>query len=259
MAPARDDSPSERDRRELTALADGVLAAAPRPDSRRASRARRRCARAWTASGARSPRSARSSSPHPLACAPGSRPRPESRRRAGSHRSPGRAPRPAVAAVAVAIVVLAGGAAVADDRRGRRPGRPSRRRLPAPAPRPDQPTLLAAEAEGLAFPDWSGEFGWRASGERDDRLGDRDATTVYYAKDGGRIAYTIVSGEPLERDPDAATTTIDGVDFAVTARRRADGRHLVARRAHLRALGRRRAARTLVELAAWKGDGAVAF
>ena len=52
------------------------------------------------------------------------------------------------------------------------------RRAPAPPPRPDQPTLLAAEAEGLAYPDWSGEFGWRASGERADRLGDRDATTV---------------------------------------------------------------------------------
>jgi hypothetical protein len=163
-----------------------------------------------------------------------------------------------VAATAFVIVLLVGGAAAptVDEVAGLADLRPT---APAPSPRPQQPTLLAADAEGLAYPDWSREFGWRASGERQDRIGDRDATTVYYAKEGGEIAYTIVSGKPLERGHGAATTTVDGVEFAIDDE---GGRTVVTwlRGGHTCVLSGEGVPReSLVELAAWKGDGAVAF
>ena len=83
--------------------------------------------------------------------------------------------------------------------------------------------------------------------------------TVYYEKDGNRIAYTIVSGESLGRPPDAATTTVDGVEFAVAR----DGERTIVtwlRGGHSCVLSGEDVDRsTLVELAAWRGDGAVAF
>jgi hypothetical protein len=50
-----------------------------------------------------------------------------------------------------------------------------------------------AEAWGLEYPDLSREYRWREAGSRTDRLRGRTAQTVFYRKDGHRIAYTIVS------------------------------------------------------------------
>ena len=235
-------SQSERDRRDLAALADGALGGRRLTCARGApSRARRTCARASAASGARS---------RGLQGGRGQRPGPAAGRarlravgaigaspiRAGTAWAGAAA---ALAAVAVAIVVLAGGAPSPTIDETRAPHRC--RDPPAPTPRADQPTLLTAEAEGLAYPNWAGEFGWRASGERADRLGDREATTVYYDKDGGQIAYTIVSGSALERSqvPRRRRSTGSISPSPATA---PHGRHLAARWPYLRALGRRRPA-----------------
>jgi hypothetical protein len=56
----------------------------------------------------------------------------------------------------------------------------------------------AIEHAGIAFPDWSLEFGWRTAGQRGDEIGGRSARTAVYAKDGTRVAYTIVDGPVLE-------------------------------------------------------------
>lgn len=129
---------------------------------------------------------------------------------------------------------------------------------PAPEPVPGDPALLAADVEGVAYPNWEREFEWRASGERSDDLDGREARTVFYEKEGNRLGYTIVSGEAIA-PPDGEVTTVDGVEFtsfeqdgkdAVTWLR--DGRTCV-----LVAAGVEHA--TLVELAAWRGDGAVGF
>jgi hypothetical protein len=56
--------------------------------------------------------------------------------------------------------------------------------------------LPGVRAAGLAFPDWSGRFGLAGTAVRQDRLSGADATTVYYAGGGERIAYTILSGAP---------------------------------------------------------------
>lgn len=249
------DSLSERDRRDVTALADGALSdrrreavearIAASPELRGKVDRQRRAIAALHAVEAPVPATLRDT-----IAAEWPAPRPDRRPRlawAGAAAA-------AVAAVAVAVIVLAGGggAPTIDEAAGLAA-------LPPTEPRPDQPTLLAAEAEGLAYPNWSGEFGWKAAGERADRVGDRDATTVYYEKEGDRIGYTIVSGDSLGRPPDAATRTVEGVEFAVAR----DGERTIVtwlRGGHSCVLSGEDVDRsTLVELAAWRGDGAVAF
>jgi hypothetical protein len=61
------------------------------------------------------------------------------------------------------------------------------------APTAPTPVEGRAAAWGLEYPDLSREYRWRASGSRTDRLHGRTARTVFYRKDGHRIAYTIVS------------------------------------------------------------------
>jgi hypothetical protein len=161
-----------------------------------------------------------------------------------------------VAAVAIALAVLPGGAPTVTEagELGAKAAEGS-----APQPRADEPVLLAAEQDGLAFPNWEPEFGWRAEGTREDELDGRETTTVFYEKADARLAYTIVSGEALEGPDGATTSAVEGVEFTSF---RADGENAVTwlRDGHTCVLvGEGVDADTLVELAAWKGDGAVAF
>ncbi len=56
---------------------------------------------------------------------------------------------------------------------------------------------LAAAVEGVSFPYWGGNLGWRAIGARTDRLGGQMVMTVFYADGSGqRIGYAIVAGPP---------------------------------------------------------------
>jgi hypothetical protein len=71
-------------------------------------------------------------------------------------------------------------------------------------------TLSWPTAGGLAFPAWVREYGFRAVGTRVDRLGDRTATTVFYDRDGARVAYTIVTGHALARGADASQSMLRG-------------------------------------------------
>jgi hypothetical protein len=124
---------------------------------------------------------------------------------------------------------------------------------------PSNPKLLAANVEGVPFPNWSKEFGWRQAGVRSDRIGDREARTVLYEHDGKRIAYTIVSGDGIAAPSDANTTRRNGVSLhALSDRDRRvvtwwrDGRTCVLSAANV-------GNRELLKLASWKGDGAVPF
>jgi hypothetical protein len=130
---------------------------------------------------------------------------------------------------------------------------------PAPAQDVRNPALLDRGLDGVPFPDWSKEFGWRAVGARSDGLDGRRTETVFYTHHGHRIGYTVISGEPLAA-PDGAETLHrngveirrfdDGIRTVVTFER--DGQtcvlsgHVIDRD-------------TLVKLAAWQGDGAVRF
>lgn len=114
----------------------------------------------------------------------------------------------AVAAVTVAIVLLLPGGA---------PGSPSVSQAAALAlrgpvmapPAPHSGARLNQDVQEVYFPDWS-RLGWRAIGQRVDRLGGRTAVTVYYAWRGRHVAYTILTAPPL-RWPGATTHMMHGI------------------------------------------------
>jgi len=88
--------------------------------------------------------------------------------------------------------------------------------LPATGPAPEASgPVLRGEVDGVAFPDWGPEFGWRATGMRRDEIGDRDATTVFYEHEGHRLAYTIVSGPALPRPAEAQIVERNGLRMSV--------------------------------------------
>ena len=258
--PEPSDIPTEDELRDLTALADGRLprrraaALEPRiaesPALRRALERQRHAVAALAAVDVSAPAGLRAR----LAAA-----EPARERGGRSWFGWAVAGATALAVAAVAIVLSLGGASAptVDQAAGLASRGPAG---PAPAVDPGQPTLLAAHAEGLAYPNWKREFGWGASGRRADRISGRDATTVFYDNaDGNRIAYTIVSGDPLETDPGAEPERVDGIELAVGR----DGDRTVVtwlRDGHTCVLsGAGVDRRTMLELAAWKGDGAVAF
>ncbi len=55
------------------------------------------------------------------------------------------------------------------------------------------PGVLERAADTVAFPDLE-RFGWRPIGARSDDVAGRAAVTVYYARDGRQLRYTIVAG-----------------------------------------------------------------
>jgi hypothetical protein len=130
---------------------------------------------------------------------------------------------------------------------------------PSTPPDPADPRLLEASAEGLPYPNLDIEFGWRPSGQRQDEIEGRDSTTVFYERGGKRIGYTILSGEGIP-PPDGATQTTlndvklsslaDGGQEIVTWWR--DGKTCVLS-------GKGVSEKELLKLASWKGDGAVPF
>jgi anti-sigma factor RsiW len=89
----------------------------------------------------------------------------------------------AAAATAALLVLLAAGGPVAED-------------IMAVSLRPA--TAVAASGEqldGLRFP---APAGWHTTGARSDSLDGRAMRTVFYERSGTRVAYTIVSGPPLD-------------------------------------------------------------
>ena len=92
---------------------------------------------------------------------------------------------------------------------------------PAPAPSGASPTKLAIGVEGVAFPDYAREYGWRPVGVRRGRIDGREATVVFYRKDGRRVAYVIVGGDGLARPSGARAMDIGEVEYRVL---RIDGR-----------------------------------
>jgi hypothetical protein len=120
----------------------------------------------------------------------------------------GRRGRSLAAAGIAAVCVLAVGLVVALGGRDAGVGAPSVAqvaavtRLPALGAAPvavgGARPRLAAAVQGLAFPDWRRAFGWRTSGRRSDRVGNRAVTTVFYRYSARRrLGYAIVAGSPL--------------------------------------------------------------
>lgn len=130
----------------------------------------------------------------------------------------------------------------------------------APPPLDDRPQLLAADFDGVRFPNWEPEFGWKPFGQRSDHLDGRRAETVFYEHEGHEIAYTIVAGEPLPPPPGARHRRVDGVELALY--RAEDGHEIVSfqRQGKTCVLsGHVEHRSTMVELATWRADGELSF
>jgi len=129
-----------------------------------------------------------------------------------------------------------------------------------PAPRPTTtPQLLAKEVEDVPFPNYAAKFGWKPVGAREDDPKGRDASTVYYEKDGRRIGYTIVSGDALDPPDGARTITANGVEFRIFEE---DGRNVITweRDGHTCVLsGEDVSPFELFTLANWRGKGKIPF
>jgi hypothetical protein len=164
----------------------------------------------------------------------------------------------AATAVVIALASLAGGG----DLQVQEAAELSMRDVaePAPSPQDGRPQLLDKSFEGVTYPNWAREFGWRAVGQRSDHAGGRHAETVFYEHEGHLIGYTVVSGSPLEPPDDATQVTREGVE--VSLYRRADMRDVAVFERGGRTCvlsGHVMSRRTLVRLATWKGSGAVSF
>jgi anti-sigma factor RsiW len=117
--------------------------------------------------------------------------------------------------------------------------------------------LLADEVEGVHYPDYFEKFGWKAVGRRDDEVDGRDVTTVFYEKDGRRVAYSIVAGDPLE-EPAGEDIEAEGTRL----RRAGDGNAVTWRRqGHTCVMSGDDgvALDEIAELAGWKAKGEVPF
>jgi hypothetical protein len=123
----------------------------------------------------------------------------------------------------------------------------------------DGPALPHLRAAGLPFPYWEDRFGWKATGARDDDVDGRALTTVFYRNHGRRVAYTIVPGARLPVTPGARTIKRDGiVVHASTVNRQLIVTWL--RRGHTCVLsGAGVRLDTLLELAVWRGHGALPY
>jgi anti-sigma factor RsiW len=164
----------------------------------------------------------------------------------------------AAAAVALAVILLLPGGT---------PGAPSVSQaaglalrgpaIAAPPVAPTQPSAkLNQDVDEIYFPNW-GRRGWTAAGQRVDRLGGRQAVTVYYDHNGARIAYTILSAPALNK-PGVPTRWVYGTELQSY---RLGGRVVVTwqRAGHTCVLsGTGVSADVLSQLAAWKIPGLAA-
>jgi hypothetical protein len=128
-----------------------------------------------------------------------------------------------------------------------------------PPPRPGRPDRLAVGAFGLPFPDWAKKFGWRPAGLRRDEIDGRDAVTVFYEKEGRRIAYTVVSGDRIDPPEGAAFAAREGTRLRYLDGR---GRLIVTwERDGLTCIlsGRGVEPDVLLDLAGWRAQGKLRF
>jgi len=124
----------------------------------------------------------------------------------------------------------------------------------APIPDPRAPDArLKQDVQEVYFPNWASSFGWTAAGQRLDRINGRLAMTVYYERHGQWIAYTIVQA-PALKQPAASVSTLHGTTLRTL---KLDGRWVVTweRKNHTCVLsGASVSPAVMRTLAAWDAD-----
>jgi anti-sigma factor RsiW len=183
--------------------------------------------------------------------------RPSARTRLGGLRWPGAGlVAGAVAAVLAALVLVGGGPGVEDVAAAA-----VRPPTAAIAPVPADSKLLKERIGDVSFPNYAAKFGWEAVGSRTDEINGRETKTVFYEKQGKRIAYTVVEGDALSKPGDAATAEREGTQLLSLD---SEGRTIVTWERNgqtcvLSAITPEVTRDELLTLAAWKGMGGVDF
>ena len=158
----------------------------------------------------------------------------------------------AAAVVLAVVVALSGGPTVED-------AAAFAAQPPNGPPPPAQGVFLRLGQSGVTFPAWAAKFGWKATGTRTGDVDGRPATTVYYTKGGKTLAYTIVSGAPLDGPQSSLTINAEGTPVELFT---ADGRRAATweRLGHTCVLtGKAVPDAKLAQLAGWKAKGALNF
>jgi anti-sigma factor RsiW len=162
----------------------------------------------------------------------------------------------AVAAVVLAVLLVGGssGPTVADA--ARVAIRPSTE--PAPPRLDHSRSKLAAQIDGVVFPNLRPSWGWRAVGLRNDRLDGRKATVVTYGSGKRRVWYAVVSGSALPKPSEGRTTSRGGVGYQTL---RLNGRPAVTwtRLGHTCVLIGGASRKELLNLASWRGGGSLRY
>jgi hypothetical protein len=128
-----------------------------------------------------------------------------------------------------------------------------------PAPGHSFDGTLDLDVDGVPYPYWQDEYGWRASGSRVDKIDGRQATTVFYTKGNKRIGYTIVTGDAVGVPGSAEATVKHGTRFRSVPFR---GTTVITweRRGHSCILSGVNVSRAqLLKLASWKDAGALPY
>jgi hypothetical protein len=129
----------------------------------------------------------------------------------------------------------------------------------APRPYDGETALLDRTVDGVRFPRWQARFGWRTTGARVDRLDGRAAATVFYARAGSAVGYTIVAKPALPVPDGAVRTKRAGIEFRSFER---DGRLVVTWQRDGRTCvlsGRAVSRDTLLALAGWRAGGRLRY
>jgi hypothetical protein len=121
----------------------------------------------------------------------------------------------------------------------------------APAESHARDASLVAAVDGVSFPYWERDLGWRSTGERTDRASGRAVMTVFYADRQGReVGYAIVAG-PAPHVSGGEVTKRGGTWYRVLSE---NGARVVTwlRAGHMCVVsGRGVDATTLLRLASW--------
>lgn len=117
---------------------------------------------------------------------------------------------------------------------------------------------LAASVDGVSFPYWSAHFGWRATGQRADKVDGREITTVFYENERGRrVGYAIVAGSKPPQVTGGVVSRRDGTPYRLLT---VNGAAVVAwtREGHLCVIsGRGVEGATLLRLASWNDERSI--
>jgi hypothetical protein len=133
---------------------------------------------------------------------------------------------------------------------------------PAPRPVPGARNELAAEVDGVSFPNLQLKpgFDWTAIGERSDELDGRATRTVFYQHEEHVVGYTIVGGRPLGIPAEAEPRRRNGVDVGLLRDQHGHDIAVFERGGRTCVIsGHVERRSSLVRLATWSGHGQISF